>query len=293
MGTTSVRGWRWGVPILLGLFFGEAAPAWAVDGDAYWGPNGLAAAGPEEFFASQPRANDTAATSSPSALHPILREAVALELASVAAVVERALSQAFNSPYPADELLLTLCCAPRVVVLLGARAAPAADSSGNVQTTPFWLGIHVAIHSWCLAAILPTALFGARYTRGGSMKRVVDVAFASALGSATTSQVLPAPSDAHAVRYDTASGVFALAPAVALIVVAIRRTCGRIKWQRENTKEKNELPTRGLLGQPAGTPDQIHREPHAGGWQRWEVWALLCACGAAQAPKLLKALVSK
>jgi hypothetical protein len=126
------------------------------------------------------------------------------------------------------------------------------------------------------------------------MKRVVDVALASALGSAATSQVLPAPSsDAHAVRYATASGVFALAPAVALIVVAIRRTCGRIKWQRENTKEKSESPSRGLLGQPAGTPDQFHQEPHAGGWQRWEVWALLCACGAAQAPTLLKALVSK
>jgi hypothetical protein len=180
-----------------------------------------------------------------------------------------------------------------VAVLEGPLSAPSVDSSGNVRTAPYWLGTHVATHSWCLAAVLPTALFGARYSRGGTIKRVVDVALASALGSTVTSQVLPAPSDAHAVRYATASGVFALAPAVALIVVATRRTYGRIQWQRDNTKEKSESPTRGFLGQSASTADQFHWTPHTGGWQRWEVWALLCTCGAAQAPTLIKALVSK
>ncbi len=70
MGSTARVWWRGGT-ILLGLFFGAAVPAWAVDGDAYWGPNGLATAGPEEFFPSQPHANNTAVTSIPSALRPI------------------------------------------------------------------------------------------------------------------------------------------------------------------------------------------------------------------------------
>ena len=216
----------------------------AVDGDAYWGPTGLAA-GPQ-FFPSGD--NGTAK------------------------------GDFKNLPTAAD--------------MEEALTVPAAESSSNVLEPPFRLGVYVATHSWCLAAALPVALNDARYGRSTLAKIALDVTLASAAGLVATSYVLPAPSAEHSIRYATASGVFALAPAVALILVSIRRTYGRVKWQRDNTKQKSESPSKGVIGD-SGSKAITQWQPHTGGWQRWEVWLLLSACGAAQAPILLKALVSQ
>ena len=230
------------------LFVSGAVAASAVDGDAYWGPTGLAA-GPEFF----PSGNNGTAESD-------------FKNSAVGRLV------------------------PAAVDTEDALTVPAAESSTNLLEPPFRLGVHVATHSWCLAAVLPVALSDARYGRSTLAKIALDVTLASAAGVAATSHVLPVPSAEHSIRYSTASGVFALAPAVALILVSIRRTYGRVKWQRDNTKEKSESPSKGVIGD-SGSKAITQWQPHTGGWQRWEVWRLLSSCGAAQAPILLKALV--
>ena len=50
----------------------------------------------------------------------------------------------------------------------GALASPAEDARSSELSAPFWLGAHAATHSWCLAAVLPVALAGARYGRRGT-----------------------------------------------------------------------------------------------------------------------------
>ena len=187
----------------LSLLLGGLQQCKAVDGDAYWGPKGLAA-GPEFFPAEGSSGSNHTATpgADTGAVTPPGAEPVA-----------------FTPP---------------------AAAAPAEP--------PLSLGLHTAAHSWCLAAVLPAALAGQRYGRGAAVKLVLDAALPSALGAAVAVYALPPPSPTFAFRYAAASGVFALAPALALLLIALRRTYGRVQWQRDHTKEKSESPSKGVIG---------------------------------------------
>lgn len=241
----------------------------AVDGDAYWGPKGLAA-GPEFF----PENTETGNAAAPSSA-PAEPEAVDAQLQQ------------------------------QVLDALAATERP----------TP--IGMHVALRSWGLAAVLPTALGGQRYGRRGFVKIMFDVAASVFTGAAAASYVLPPPSPVFFFKYAAIAGVLgtlpsdptpaptaataltcvlrcvplaALAPAVALIIVALRRTWGRMQWQRQNTKSKQESPTKGLLG---GGSSEDWGSGRAGAWQRWEVWALLSCCGAGQTAALMQALAER
>ena len=255
------------------ILLGALPSSRAVDGDAYWGPNGLAA-GPD-FFAPENLGNHSSA-------------------ARVAPA----------EPPAADDAQLT----QQVLEALAATERP----------TP--IGVHVALHSWCLAAVLPAAIGGQRYGRRAFVKILFDVAAAAFVGAGVAIYALPPPAPVSSYKYAAIAGVLgtapdnlcppllrplrlplcsnlrvmcvlaALAPAVALILVALRRTYGRMQWQRQNTKSKQESPTKGMLG--GGSSDDWG-SGRSGAWRRWEVWVLLSACGAGQTAALMAALAER